>query len=66
MFCVLECQIFLILLIFLTLNILPSDILPIQQVFLIYAQENGEGMFFDGNSENLSDSKERPNLTILD
>ena len=39
---------------------------PCEAVLTIYAQENGEGMFFDGNSENLSDSKERPNLTILD
>ena len=39
---------------------------PCNAVLTIYAQENGEGMFFDSNSENFSEAKEKPNLTILD
>ena len=39
---------------------------PCEAVLTIYAQENGEGMFFDSSSEDSPDSKERPNLTILD
>ena len=39
---------------------------PCNAVLTIYAQENGEGMFFDNNSEGLPDSKEKPSLTILD
>jgi stringent starvation protein B len=39
---------------------------PCGAVLTIYAQENGEGMFFDNNSEGLPDSKEKPSLTILD
>ncbi len=39
---------------------------PCGAVLTIYAQENGEGMFFDSNSESSSDSKEKPGLTILD
>ncbi len=39
---------------------------PCEAVLTIYAQENGEGMFFDSSSESSPDSKERPNLTILD
>ena len=39
---------------------------PCGAVLTIYAQENGKGMFFDGNSENSSDLKEKPSLTILD
>ena len=39
---------------------------PCEAVLTIYAQENGEGMFFDSSSEGSPDSKERPNLTILD
>jgi stringent starvation protein B len=39
---------------------------PCGAVLTIYAQENGKGMFFDGNSEGLPDAKESPALTILD
>ncbi len=39
---------------------------PCNAVLTIYAQENGEGMFFDSNSEDSSEAKEKPNLTILD
>ncbi len=39
---------------------------PCGAILTIYAQENGKGMFFDGNSENSSDSKAKPGLTIID
>jgi stringent starvation protein B len=39
-------------------------IVPCDAVLTIYAQENGEGMFFD-KPENPSKAK-KPNLTILD
>ena len=39
---------------------------PCGAVLTIYAQENGKGMFFDGNSESSSDSKAKPGLTIID
>ena len=40
-------------------------IVPCDAVLTIYAQENGEGMFFD-KPENLSQESKKPNLTILD
>ena len=39
---------------------------PCGAVLKIYAQENGEGMFFDSNGAGPPDSKEKPGLTILD
>ncbi len=39
---------------------------PCGAVLTIYAQENGEGMFFDSNGAGPPDSKEKPGLTILD
>ena len=39
---------------------------PCEAVLTIYAQENGEGMFFDSNGAGPPDSKEKPGLTILD
>jgi stringent starvation protein B len=39
---------------------------PCGAVLTIYAQENGEGMFFDSNGAGSPDSKEKPGLTILD
>ena len=39
---------------------------PCNAVLTIYAQENGEGMFFDSNSEDSLEAKEKPNLTILE
>jgi len=41
-------------------------VVPCESVLTIYAQENGEGMFFDNKFETKSDKKETPNLTILD
>ena len=40
-------------------------VIPCEAVLTIYAQENGEGMFFDNKFETSAD-KNRPNLTILD
>ena len=40
-------------------------IIPCDSVLTIYAQENGEGMFFD-KPETLSQEAKKPNLTILD
>ena len=40
-------------------------VIPCEAVLTIYAQENGEGMFFDNKLETSAD-KNRPNLTILD
>ena len=40
-------------------------IVPCEAVLTIYAQENGEGMFFDNKLEK-GDKNETPNLTILD
>ena len=40
-------------------------IIPCDAVLTIYAQENGEGMFFD-KSEKPSQETKKPNLTILD
>ena len=39
---------------------------PCEAVLTIYAQENGEGMFFDNKLETRSDKNNKPNLTILD
>ncbi len=39
---------------------------PCEAVLTIYAQENGEGMFFDSSGEAASKGKEKPNLSILD
>ena len=41
-------------------------IVPCEAVLTIYAQENGEGMFFDNRFETKGDKNEKPNLTILD
>ena len=41
-------------------------IIPCESVLTIYAQENGEGMFFDNKVETKGDKNEKPNLTILD
>ena len=41
-------------------------IIPCEAVLTIYAQENGEGMFFDNKSETKVDKNDKPNLTILD
>ena len=41
-------------------------IVPCEAVLTIYAQENGEGMFFDNKLETKGDKNEKPNLTILD
>jgi stringent starvation protein B len=40
-------------------------IVPCDAVLTIYAQENGEGMFFD-KPEKPSKEAKKPNLTILD
>jgi stringent starvation protein B len=41
-------------------------IIPCESVLTIYAQENGEGMFFDNKVETKGDKNEKPSLTILD
>ena len=41
-------------------------IVPCEAVLTIYAQENGEGMFFDNKFETKDDKNEKPSLTILD
>jgi len=41
-------------------------IIPCEAVLTIYAQENGEGMFFDNKLETKGDKNEKPSLTILD
>jgi len=41
-------------------------IVPCESVLTIYAQENGEGMFFDNKVETKGDNNEKPNLPILD
>ena len=41
-------------------------IIPCEAVLTIYAQENGEGMFFGNKFEPKDDKKDGPNLTILD
>ena len=39
---------------------------PCKAVLAIYAQENGEGMFFDNKFETKGDKNDKPSLTILD
>ena len=39
---------------------------PCDAVLTIYAQESGEGMFFDNKIETKGDKNEKPNLAILD
>ena len=39
---------------------------PCEAVLTIYAQENGEGMFFDSKTEKTPKKEEKPNLTLLD
>ena len=41
-------------------------IVPCEAVLTIYAQENGEGMFFDNKFETKDDNNAGPSLTILD
>ena len=41
-------------------------IVPCQAVLTIYAQENGEGMFFGNKFETKYDKNNGPSLTILD
>ena len=41
-------------------------IVPCEAVLTIYAQENGEGMFFGNKFETKGDNNNGPNLTILD
>ena len=41
-------------------------IIPCEAVLSIYAQENGEGMFFDNKVETKGGENEKPKLTVLD
>ena len=41
-------------------------IIPCEAVLTIYAQENGEGMFFDNKLETEGGENNKPGLTILD
>ena len=41
-------------------------IIPCEAVLTIYAQENGEGMFFGNKFETKDEKNDGPNLTILD
>ena len=41
-------------------------VVPCEAVLTIYAQENGEGMFFDNKFEASGGKNNKPNLTILD
>ena len=41
-------------------------IIPCEAVLTIYAQENGEGMFFGNKFETKDDKNDGPSLTILD
>ena len=41
-------------------------VVPCEAILSIYAQESGEGMFFDNKLETKGDKNETPNLTILD
>ena len=41
-------------------------IIPCDAVLTIYAQENGEGMFFDSKLDPKEGKNDKPNLTILD
>ena len=45
---------------------LKKIIVPCETVLTIYAQENGEGMFFDNKFETKGDKNDKPSLTILD
>ena len=47
-------------------GVLEKITVPCNAVLTIYAQETGEGMFFDSNGASSPDSKEKPSLTILD
>ena len=40
--------------------------IPCEAVLTIYAQENGEGMFFGNKLETKDDKSNKPSLTILD
>ena len=41
-------------------------IIPCEAVLTIYAQENGEGMFFDARLKGAGDENGKPSLAILD
>ena len=41
-------------------------VIPCEAVLSIYAQESGEGMFFDNKLETKEGENDGPNLTILD
>ena len=41
-------------------------VIPCEAVLTIYAQENGEGMFFDSKLDPKEGKNDKPNLTILD
>ena len=41
-------------------------IIPCEAVLTIYAQENGDGMFFGNKFETKDEKNDGPNLTILD
>ena len=41
-------------------------VIPCEAVLTIYAQENGEGMFFDNKFEASGGENNKPSLTILD
>ena len=41
-------------------------IIPCEAVLTIYAQENGEGVFFDNKPESAGAENDKPSLTILD
>ena len=41
-------------------------VVPCEAVLTIYAQENGDGMFFDNKFEASGGKNNKPNLTILD
>ena len=41
-------------------------IVPCEAVLTIYAQENGEGMFFGNKFETKDDKNDGPNLVVLD
>ena len=41
-------------------------VIPCEAVLTIYAQENGEGMFFGNKFETKDDNNDGPSLTILD
>ena len=47
-------------------GVLEKITVPCNAVLTIYAQENGEGMFFDSYSEGSSGARQRPDLTILE